>query len=153
MLRTAERPVPVGELRQLLAVNEALHRRDAGGLAGAAAVRALAAIQVQLGFYLTQELFAAGDYRRAVPGLELVAEIYPDNSFLLYNLACAQARSGLPEAAIASLGSALEHGLQQPLQIATDADLASLRDRPEFAALLARARELAAAGVAGPVNP
>lgn len=153
MLRTAERPIAVAELRHLLAVDEALRRRESGGIAGAAAVRALAAIQVQLGFYLSQELFAAGDYRRAVPGLALVAEIFPENSFMLYNLACAQARSGLPEAAIASLGSALEHGLQQPLQIATDADLASLRDRPEFAALLARARELAAAGAASPVKP
>ena len=122
-------------------------------MAGAAAERVLAAIQVHIGYYLTQDLFAAHDYRRAVPGLSLVTQIFPDSSFMLYNLACAQARSGLPEAAIASLGSALEHGLQQPLQIATDADLASLRDRPEFAALLARARELAAAGVAGPVNP
>ncbi len=153
MLRTAERPVTVGELRHLLDVDEALHRREAGGIAGAAAVRALATIQVQIGYYLAQDFFASNDYRRAVPGLTLVTQIAPGNAFTLYNLACAQARSGLPEAAIASLESALAHGLQRPLQIATDADLASLRDRPEFAALVARARELEAAGSAIPVNP
>jgi predicted esterase len=153
MLRTAERPIPVGELRHLLAVDEALHRRETGGMAGAAAGRALAAIQVQLGFYLSQEFFAAGDYRRAVPGLALVAEIFPDNSFLLYNLACAQARSSLPEAALASLAQAIDHGLEQPLQMATDADLASLRERPEFAGLLARAREAEAARATGPAPP
>ncbi len=119
-----------------------MRRRDAGGPGGAAAVRALATIQAQLGFYLSQELFAADDYRRAVPGLQLVAEIFPDDSFTLYNLACAQARSGMPEAALSSLAKALEHGLRQPLQMATDADLASLRGRPEFAGLLRRAREL-----------
>jgi predicted esterase len=141
-LRAAETPVTVGELRHVLGVEETLRRRDAGGAEGAAAVRVLAAIQVQLGFYLTQELFAAGEYRRAVPGLQLVAELFPEDSFTLYNLACAQARSGLPEAALASLARALDHGLRQPLQMATDADLASLRDRPEFARLLERAREL-----------
>ncbi len=70
-LRTSESPVAVGEIRHLLGVDEVLRRRDAGGIGGSAAVRVLAAIQVQLGFYLTQELFAAGDYRRAVPGLAL----------------------------------------------------------------------------------
>lgn len=144
-LRTSESPVPVGEIRHLLGVDEVLHRRDAGGIGGAAAVRVLAAIQVHIGFYLTSDLFAAGDYRRALPGLTLVTEIFPDNSFMLYNLACAQARSGLPEAALATLGQALDHGLAQPLQLATDADLASLRDRPEFAPLLERARALDAA--------
>lgn len=153
MLRTAERPIAVGELRHVLAVDEALERRDTGGIAGAAAARVLATIQVQLGFYLSQELFAAGDYRRAVPGLALVAEIFPGNSYLLYNLACAQARSGLPEAALASLGQALDHGLAEPLQMATDADLASLRERPEFAHLLARAREADPARTTGPAPP
>ena len=153
LLRTAETPVAVGELRHLLGVDDALHRREGGGIAGAAADRVLAAIQVHIGYYLAQDLFAAHDYRRAVPGLTLVSQIFPDNSFMLYNLACAQARSGLPEAAISSLGAALEHGLQQPLQIATDADLASLRDRPEFATLLARARELDARSAPGSPAP
>ncbi|MBP9826016.1 MAG: hypothetical protein KBF21_17440, partial [Thermoanaerobaculia bacterium] len=153
LLRAAERPIAVGELRHLLAVDDTLHRRESGGIAGAAAGRALAAIQVQLGFYLSQELFAAGDYRRAIPGLALVAEIFPDDAFLLYNLACAQARAGLPEAALASLGQALDHGLAQPLQMATDADLASLRERPEFARLLARAREAESARATEPAPP
>lgn len=153
LLRTSESPVAVGELRHLLGVDDALHRREGGGIAGAAANRVLAAIQVHIGYYLTQDLFAAQDYRRAVPGLSLVAQIFPDNTFVLYNLACAQARSGLPEAAIASLRQALDHGLPQPLQIATDADLASLRDRPEFADLLTRARELGAAASPGTARP
>ena len=127
-----------------------MRRRDAGGIGGAAGARALAAIQVQLGVYLAQDFFAANDYRRAVPALHLMTEIFPDNSFMLYNLACAQARSGLPEAALSSLAKALEHGLRQPLQMATDADLATLRDRPEFAALLEQARRLGPPQDAGP---
>lgn len=149
-LRLSESPVAVGEIRHLLGVDEALHRRDAGGIGGTAAARVLAAIQVHIGYYLSQDLFAASDYRRAVPGLALVTEIFPDNGFMLYNLACAQARSGLPEAALASLAQALDHGLIQPSQMATDADLASLRERPEFVALLARAQALEAGGSAQP---
>ena len=82
-----------------------------------------------------------------------MAEIFPDDAFLLYNLACAQARSGLPEAALASLGQALDRGLAQPLQMATDADLASLRERPEFADLLTRAREAESARATEPAPP
>ncbi|MEO7793263.1 MAG: hypothetical protein ABIV06_00705, partial [Thermoanaerobaculia bacterium] len=145
LLRSADRPVAIGELRHLLAVDETLRQRDAGGIGGAAALRVLGAIQVHIGYYLTQDLFAASDYRRAVPGLTLVTEIFPENSFMLYNLACAQARSGLAESALASLALALEHGLAQPQQISTDADLASLRERPEFSRLVERARELEAA--------
>ncbi len=140
LLRSAENPIARGELRHLLGVDETLRRRDAGGIAGAAAKRRLAAIQVHLGFYLTNEFFAADDYRRAVPGLDLVSDLFPEDAFALYNLACAQARSGAPDAALAALEKALAHGLKQPLQMETDADLASLRGRPEFARLLERAR-------------
>jgi hypothetical protein len=83
----------------------------------------------------------------------LAAEISPGDSFALYNLACAQARSGLPEAALASLAKSLERGLAQPLQMANDADLESLRERPEFARLLARAREGESARANGPAPP
>ena len=143
LLRTSERPIAAGELRHLLGVDEMLRRRDLGGTNGQAAVRALAEVHVHLGFYLTQDLFAAKDYRRAVPGLQLVTDLFPEDSFMLYNLACAQARSSMPQAALESLDKAIGHGLRQPLQMETDADLASLRERPEFAALLARARALA----------
>jgi predicted esterase len=147
-VRTAESTVAVGELRHLLGVDEALRRQEAGGIAGAAAVRALAAIRVQLGVYLVQELFAANQHRRAMAALELVTGIFPESPTLRYNLACAQARSGLPEPALASLQAALESGLPQPLQIESDADLASLRERPEFARLLGRAREIETAPAA-----
>lgn len=142
LLRSSERPVATGELRNRLAIEDALARKAAGGVAGRAATRALATISTHLGFYLTQELFAKGEYRRAIPGLELVTQLSPADTFMRYNLACAEARSGQVEEALATLSVALDHGLPQPTQMATDPDLESLRSRPEFAVLLARAREL-----------
>jgi dienelactone hydrolase len=143
-LRAAESRVAIGDLRHLLGIDEALRRREAGGEAGAAAARVLETIRVQLGDYLVRELFAADDYRRALPALELVSGIFPESGLLRYNLACAQARSGHPQAALVSLAAALEAGLPEPLQLATDDDLVSLRDRPEFARLVDRARALEA---------
>ncbi len=70
-------------------------------------------------------------------------EASPGNSFTWYNLACAQARAGAKRDAIDSLATALELGLPFAQQIERDDDLDSLRQEPEFAALLARVRGVA----------
>jgi dienelactone hydrolase len=142
-VRQSRLPVSPRELRQTLGLSEARRRLAAGGIQGSAAARVLAAIQVHLSFYLTRELFAAGEYKRAVPVLEVATEAAPEDSSAWYNLACAQARSGATDAAFSSLAKALDRGLPQPLQLETDADLAPLRGLPEFERLLGRARALA----------
>lgn len=113
------------------------------GPRGAAGRRALAHARVQLGFYLMRDLFAAGDWQRALPALELAAAAGPDDAGVRYNLACAQARTGHRAEALASLARALDLGLARPEQMATDADLAALRGDPAFDALVARARAAA----------
>jgi hypothetical protein len=147
----SEIPVSPGELRHILGVDDVRRRsesagagRSSGRIAGAAAVRAMAAMKVQLSVYLIQKLFAAGEYSKAVPPLQVIADLFPEDAFTLYNLACAQARSNATEAALLTLGRSLEHGLVQPLQMENDPDLVSLRGRPEYARLLERARALAA---------
>jgi hypothetical protein len=58
-----------------------------------------------------------------------------------YNLACLLARDGRSEEALRALRRALDAGYGDWDRLAEDADLAPLRDRPEFRALLARRPE------------
>ena len=54
-----------------------------------------------------------------------------------YNIACAEARTGDKSAAIAALRSAIERGYRNTEFMLRDDDLGSLREEPEFRALLA----------------
>jgi len=139
LLKQNEVPPPPSKLRTTLNLQALLAQRDAGGARGEAASRVLASVSSQLGFYLMRELFASGDFPKAVAALSIAAEVSPGNPFTWYNLACAQARSGDRKDALASLERALEAGLPRPEQMKTDSDLDSLRDEPAFAQLLARA--------------
>jgi hypothetical protein len=57
-------------------------------------------------------------------------------SGVLYNQGCSQALAGDAESAMASLQDAVRAGFQDVKLLQTDPDLASLRELPEFAALL-----------------
>jgi len=140
VLHLNEPPPPPSKLRGMLNLQALLAQRDAGGARGEAAGRVLASVSSQLGFYLMRELFASGDFPKAVAALSIAAEVQPESSFTWYNLACAQARAGDRKDAIASLERALANGLPRPEQIETDSDLDSLRAEPAFAELVARVR-------------
>lgn len=73
-------------------------------------------------------------YRRA----DLSGAIPP--SFARYNLACAHARAGQPDSALAALESLVATGYRQPAQLEDDADLATLRADARFAAVVATAK-------------
>lgn len=60
--------------------------------------------------------------------------------FARYNLACAFARSGMPDSALATLQRVVDAGYRQVAQLESDPDLASVRGDERFAAVLARAR-------------
>jgi hypothetical protein len=55
-----------------------------------------------------------------------------------YNLACAQALVGQPQAALRALGQAQRLGFNKLELVRTDTDLASLHSRPEFATIMGR---------------
>lgn len=59
----------------------------------------------------------------------------------LYNEACAHAKAKATDKAMASLTEAVDAGFPDEKTMAQDDDLAALRSRPEFAKLLARAKE------------
>ncbi len=61
-----------------------------------------------------------------------------------YNLACAQARQGKTESALANLETAVAKGFRQAAEMAADADLVSLRGEERFQATLEKCRQLAA---------
>jgi hypothetical protein len=58
-----------------------------------------------------------------------------------YNLACAQALIGQPDSALAALSRAVDSGLRIYQTMEKDTDLESIRDRPQFAVLLAKVQE------------
>ena len=66
--------------------------------------------------------------------------LLPDNPTAHYNLGCSQALLGREEEALASLEQAVELGYDDPEFMQADDDLASLRERGRFRALLERIR-------------
>ncbi len=139
-LRNEDPTPPAVRLRAILDLPSVRSAAARPGRRGAAAQRALASLAVQFGFYLPTELFAADDYPRALVALAIATEVDPGDPFAWYNLACAQARTGSPAAALESLGRALDAGLPDPGRIESDDDLASARARPEYSRLLERIR-------------
>ena len=65
----------------------------------------------------------------------------PSPSTVLYNLACALARSGDTKRSLAVLSQAVHAGFHDAHLLLTDADLAPIRARPEFKALVAKLEE------------
>lgn len=63
---------------------------------------------------------------------DLAAKTGQEDPQIHYNLACAYVRLGDKAAAIKSLQKAVALGFADPTQLATDRDLAVLRDEPEF---------------------
>jgi len=68
--------------------------------------------------------------------LSKLAAAYPKSSLLQYDLACCLARRGKNDEAMAALARAVEAGWFDVRHAQRDADLASLRGRPEFKELL-----------------
>jgi Tfp pilus assembly protein PilF len=121
------------EIRSLL--NSAEETTD--GEQGRAARRVLEMVSVQTAFTQVQHYFSIKDYARAAVCLEVATEITPDNAVAWYNLACAQAQSGATKKALRSVTRAVDEGFANLEQLREDPDLDPLRDRPEFAKLVA----------------
>jgi tetratricopeptide (TPR) repeat protein len=81
-------------------------------------------------------LFAAGRYDEAKERLEEALGRYDDRSALLYNLACAEARLGETDQALAHLRESIGGRASLADLARDDEDLAALREDPRFAAVL-----------------
>src|SRR4051812_20744760 len=84
------------------------------------------------------QAFARADYAAAEQLCRKILVERPKDATTQYNLACALARQGQPDAAMAALTQAQEFGFADADHTREDADLASLRALPAFTALVAK---------------
>lgn len=80
--------------------------------------------------------FATGEYDKAFDALLKVHEMYPDDSGVLYNLACAESRLGRTTDAIEHLRQSIDDQERFREIAKTDADFDSIRDLPAFKELV-----------------
>jgi tetratricopeptide (TPR) repeat protein len=103
-----------------------------------------------LGWTLAREGHYAEAERWTREGIEKAVRLLgpesPDAAEAVYGLACIEAHTGRPDAALSDLKHAVEHGLRTNtlLGMATDPDLKSLQGDARFKQLVALAKERAA---------
>lgn len=79
-----------------------------------------------------------GLHRRALELDRHLVALLPEDAAARYNLACSLALSGRDDEALECLATSLRLGYDDVAHMEVDPDLASLRGRPEFRALLGR---------------
>jgi tetratricopeptide (TPR) repeat protein len=87
-------------------------------------------------------LFRQGQYKEAELILRRYVAQFPTSALYRYNLAAALARQGKAEEALASLTSAVEHGFDNAEILQRDPDFNSLRNHPQYRALVTRLTRL-----------
>ena len=133
-----DEPPPAPLLLRELKVPELERMARRPGVEGITGHRLLESVWSQFAVALMPQLVERQDYARLVPTLTIAARIRPEEPGVLYNLACAHARTGGTRAALDALGRAVDAGFRNRAHIESDPDLASLRKRKEYAEILAR---------------
>lgn len=91
---------------------------------------------------LATRLIKFGEREAGIAQAARTAEMAPNDGRIRYNAACAYARAGLPDRALAELKEGVRH---VPTYLSDwprqDPDLASLRDNPEFIAMFGKAEQ------------
>jgi tetratricopeptide (TPR) repeat protein len=135
-MKRGETAIPLGRLRSGLRIAELKTRAAKGSYEGEAAQRVLESFFTQTSFYLYRDAIAAGNQQQAVTLLSIANELQPRNANVLYNLACALARTGERNEALEMLRQAIDAGFADRALMSSDEDLASLRDQQRFKSLL-----------------
>ena len=89
-------------------------------------------------FYLGIAHWEKGDLDRGVEQMFKVIELYPAESAAYYNVACYYAIKGIPDLALVWLEKSFAAGFAQFRHIQTDHDLDSIRQLPQFGAMVAK---------------
>jgi len=92
-----------------------------------------------------QRLLKERSYEKAAEACRRLVHLAPHEAAPHYNLACALARLGKTQEALAALEMAALKGFDDPGHMRQDDDLASLRGEPRFARCVQRAEEVARA--------
>jgi len=87
-------------------------------------------------------LFGEKKYPEAEKTVRRLMEMVPDRADNHYNLACALARQGKADDALAELATSVKLGYRDAGHMRADEDLASLRERDEFKALAEKMAKL-----------
>jgi tetratricopeptide (TPR) repeat protein len=87
---------------------------------------------VELGHVYTR----ARQYEKGLAVDREIVRRCPEDPTARYNLACSLALTGEPEVAVTELERAIELGYDDAEHLLADEDLASLRERPRFRALV-----------------
>jgi tetratricopeptide (TPR) repeat protein len=87
--------------------------------------------------------YGEGNHQEALRLIRQSHEAAPDDSLIMYNLACFNALVGNRDEALGWLDKAVAGGFHAPEKIAEDSDLGSLREDPRYLATVDKARELA----------
>jgi len=98
-------------------------------------IRQLRRLQTEL-----MKLFQAGDYAAAAGKCREGMKLAPRDPTFAYNLACSLARLGKADEALEALARSIQLGYAGADHMAGDEDLASLRGKPRFVELTAKAR-------------
>ena len=125
----------LGELERRSIKKRAAEADDAADRLSAQ--RMLESVFVQTAYYVPRELRQRKDYRREALAFAVAAEIQPDNQAVWYKLAAAYALAGDKREALRALHTAVEKGFRDARQLASDTDLSSLHEEPDFAAIVA----------------
>jgi predicted esterase len=134
-LLRADPPLTAAAFRAAVGIDDLREHAQAKGYEGVVGRRLLETLATQTGFYVARDLLAKKDHQRALATLSVATEAAPARPFLWYNLACAQARTGMRRQALDSLERAFKEGFQDRARLASDDDLASLRQEARFKAL------------------
>lgn len=89
-------------------------------------------------FQLGELAYRRGEMAVAQKHYRRSLELEPDFVFAHFNLACVLSRAGHPADALAEIEATLKLGYARWEKLQSDADLAAVRARPEFAALVAK---------------
>ncbi len=129
-------PLTAAAFRAAVRIDDLRQQAAADGYEGVVGRRLLETLASQTGFYMARELMAKKDHLRARVALGVATEAAPARPLHWYNLACAQARVGARRDAIDSLERAVAAGFEDRARMASDEDLASLREDVRFQALM-----------------
>ena len=134
-LLRADPPLTAVAFRAAVRLDDLREHTQAKGYEAVVGRRLLETLATQTGFYMARDLLAKKDHLRALATLSVATEAVPTRPSSWYNLACAQARTGMRRQALDSLERAVKEGFQDRARMAADEDLASLRQEPRFKAL------------------
>ena len=137
-IQGVDSPPPAPRLAGDLRVGNLERMARQPGREGVTGARLLECVWSQLVVMLMPQLLARADYARLVPTLTVAVRIKPGTPYVLYNLACAHARSGSKGAALDALAKAADAGFRDLKGLEGDPDLASIRGKKEYKELVAR---------------